>query len=77
MRPWSPAYTLISTGGGCWASKCWTLCRDIILVLLLGAIAAPVAAFLCHKVPERLLGLLIGATLAALNLRTLLSAVMR
>ena len=51
---------------------------DIVLALLIGgAIAAPVAAFLCHRMPERMLGLLIGATLVALNLRTLLGAFLR
>ena len=51
---------------------------DIVLALLIGGgIAAPVAAFLCHKVPERLLGLLIGGLLVTLNLRTLLCAFLR
>lgn len=51
---------------------------DIVFALLIGGvIAAPMAAFLCHRVPERLLGLLIGAVLVALNLRTLLSVVLR
>lgn len=40
-----------------------------------GIIAAPIAAYLCKKVPSRLLSIFIGLLLIALNLRTLLIAV--
>lgn len=45
----------------------------IVAALLIGgAIAAPVAAWVCHRLPERVLGIMIGATLMLLNARTLL-----
>jgi len=45
----------------------------IVAALLIGgAIAAPVAAWVCHRVPARALGILIGATLMILNARTLI-----
>ena len=44
-------------------------------VMVGGIIAAPIAAYLCKKVPSRLLSIFIGLLLIALNLRTLLIAV--
>lgn len=44
-------------------------------VMVGGIIAAPIAAYLCKKVPSRMLSILIGLLLIALNLRTLLIAV--
>jgi len=50
---------------------------DIVVALLIGgAIAAPMAAFLCKKLPAKALGGLIGVALIGLNVRTLLKFVM-
>jgi uncharacterized membrane protein YfcA len=47
---------------------------DIVVALLIGgAIAAPLAAFTCKKLPHKALGSLIGVALVGLNVRTLLS----
>jgi uncharacterized membrane protein YfcA len=47
---------------------------DIVVALLIGgAIAAPLAAFICKKLPHKALGSLIGVALVGLNVRTLLS----
>lgn len=43
------------------------------MLLLGGAIAAPVAAYLCKRLPPRILGILVGAALIVYNLRTLLT----
>jgi uncharacterized membrane protein YfcA len=49
---------------------------DIVVALLIGgAIAAPLAAFTCKKLPHKALGGLIGVALVGLNVRTLLSFV--
>ena len=45
-----------------------------IPLIIGGVIAAPLAAFTCHRVPSRWLGLSIGIFLIILNLRTLLKA---
>jgi uncharacterized membrane protein YfcA len=46
---------------------------DIVVTLLVGGvIAAPVAAWVCKKLPHRMMGLLIGALLILLNVRTLI-----
>jgi len=42
------------------------------MLLLGGAIAAPLAAYLCKRLPPRFLGILVGAALVGYNLRTLL-----
>jgi len=42
------------------------------LLLVGGAIAAPVAAYLCKKLPARILGILVGFALVGYNLRTIL-----
>jgi len=42
------------------------------MLLIGGAIAAPLAAFLCKKLPARILGILVGLALIGFNLRTLL-----
>jgi uncharacterized membrane protein YfcA len=45
---------------------------DIVMALLVGGVsAAPVAAWLCRKLPHRVIGILIGALLILLNVRTL------
>jgi uncharacterized membrane protein YfcA len=50
---------------------------DIVVALLIGgAIAAPTAAFLCRKLPDKALGSLIGVALIGLNTRTLLKLIM-
>ena len=51
---------------------------DIVAALLIGGvIAAPVAAWLCKKLPHRMMGILIGALLILLNARTLLLAIVK
>ncbi len=46
--------------------------RDIVVALLVGGvIAAPVAAWVCKKLPHRTMGILIGVLLIPLNVRTL------
>lgn len=46
---------------------------DIVMALLVGGVsAAPVAAWLCKKLPHRVMGILIGALLILLNVRTLI-----
>jgi uncharacterized membrane protein YfcA len=47
--------------------------RVIGMLLLGGAIAAPVAAYLCKRLPPRILGIFVGAALIVYNLRTLLT----
>jgi len=42
------------------------------MLLLGGIIAAPLAAYLCKKLPARMLGILVGVALIGFNLRTLL-----
>jgi uncharacterized membrane protein YfcA len=42
------------------------------VLLVGGAIAAPLAAYLCKKLPARILGIIVGAALIIYNLRTLL-----
>ena len=44
-------------------------------LLIGGAIAAPVGAWVCHKLPTRALGILIGGILIVLNARTLVLSV--
>ena len=45
---------------------------DIVMALLVGGVsAAPVAAWLCKRLPHRVIGILIGALLILLNVRTL------
>jgi uncharacterized membrane protein YfcA len=46
--------------------------RMIGMLLIGGVIAAPIAAYLCKRLPARILGILVGAVLVAYNLRTLL-----
>jgi len=46
---------------------------DIVGALLVGGvIAAPIAAWVCKKLPHRVMGILIGAILVLLNARTLI-----
>ena len=47
--------------------------RMIGMLLLGGAIAASLAAYLCKRLPPRILGILVGVTLVGHNLRTLLT----
>lgn len=61
------AATFIVTIG--WESFEWNL---VIALLIGGVIAAPIAAYLCKKMPTKLLGILIGLLLIGVNLRTLL-----
>ena len=59
--------TFVATIG--WESFKW----DLVGALLVGGvIAAPVAAYLCKKLPARLLGILVGLALVGLNLKTLI-----
>jgi len=45
---------------------------DIVVALLVGGvIAAPIAAWVCKKLPHRMMGILIGVLLILLNVRTL------
>jgi uncharacterized membrane protein YfcA len=45
---------------------------DIVVALLVGGvIAAPIAAWVCKKIPHRMMGILIGILLILLNVRTL------
>jgi uncharacterized membrane protein YfcA len=45
---------------------------DIVAALLVGGvIAAPIAAWVCQKLPHRVMGILIGVLLILLNVRTL------
>jgi len=46
--------------------------RMIGMLLIGGVIAAPIAAYLCKRLPARLLGILVGIALIGFNLRTLL-----
>ena len=51
---------------------------DIVGALLIGGVvAAPLAAFLCKRLPHRMLGILIGIALIGFNLRTLLLGILR
>jgi len=46
---------------------------DIVVALLVGGvIAAPIAAWVCKKLPHRMMGILIGVLLILLNVRTLI-----
>jgi uncharacterized membrane protein YfcA len=47
--------------------------KMIGMLLLGGAIAAPLAAYLCKRMPPRILGILVGVALIGYNLRTLLT----
>ncbi len=49
--------------------------RVIGMLLLGGAIAAPLAAYLCKRLPPRVLGIFVGVALVGYNLRTLLTIV--
>lgn len=45
---------------------------DIVGVLMLsGIIAAPIAAWVCHRLPQRLLGILVGIMVILLSVRTI------
>lgn len=51
-----------------WESFRW----DLVGALLIGgAIAAPIAAYLCKKIPTKALGILVGLALIGFNVRTL------
>jgi len=45
------------------------------MLLVGGVIAAPLAAYLCKKLPARILGIIVGTALILYNLRTLLVAI--
>jgi uncharacterized membrane protein YfcA len=55
----------------------WELYRwDLVGALLIGGvIAAPIAAYLCKRLPTRALGVLVGLALIGFNLRTLVLTV--
>lgn len=59
--------TFIATIG--WGSFSWDL---VIALIIGGVIAAPIAAYLCKRMPAKALGILIGLLLIGVNLRTLL-----
>jgi len=44
----------------------------LVALLVEGVIAAPLAAWLCKKLPHRALGIAIGGSLILLNARTLI-----
>jgi len=46
------------------------------MLLIGGVIAAPLAAYLCKKLPTRALGILVGIALVGFNLRTLLTVLL-
>ena len=51
---------------------------DIVVTLLVGGVvAAPVAAWVCKKLPHRMMGILIGVLLILLNARTLILALVK
>ena len=50
--------------------------RMIGMLLIGGVIAAPLAAYLCKRLPARILGILVGAALVIYNLRTLLTVLL-
>jgi len=59
--------TFLATIG--WESFRW----DLVAALIVGGIiAAPVAAYLCKKLPTKILGILVGLALIGFNLRTLI-----
>jgi len=59
--------TFIATIG--WESFSW----DLVIALIIGGIiAAPIAAYLCKRMPAKVLGILIGLLLIGVNLRTLI-----
>jgi len=50
---------------------------NIVLPMVIGGIIlSPIAAYLCSKTPRRLLGILVGLWIAALNIRTLIMALL-
>ncbi len=49
--------------------------RMIGMLLIGGIIAAPLAAYLCKKLPARLLGMVVGVALIIYNLKTLLTTI--
>jgi uncharacterized membrane protein YfcA len=51
----------------------WTM---IGMLLVGGAIAAPIAAYLCKKLPAKLLGILVGIALVGFNIRTILTVLL-
>ena len=59
--------TFIATIG--WESFNWEF---VVALIIGGIIAAPIAAYLCKKMPAKVLGILIGLLLIGVNLRTLL-----
>jgi len=46
------------------------------MLLIGGAMAAPLAAYLCKRLPARMLGILVGTALIGFNVRTLLIALL-
>lgn len=48
----------------------------VVPVLIGGMILTPIAAYVCSKTPQRLLGILVGLWVAVLNIRTLVLALM-
>lgn len=50
---------------------------DLVVALLIGGlIAAPIAAYLCRRLPHRILGILVGVALIGFNLRTILTVIL-
>jgi len=55
----------------------WIVGLTVVAALLMGGvIAAPLAAWLCKKLPHRALGIAIGGSLILLNARTLILALL-
>jgi uncharacterized membrane protein YfcA len=66
----SISVTFFTTLG--WESYDWPLVGALMCG---GVVAAPLAAFLCKKLPIRILGIFIGILLVATNLRTFILAI--
>jgi len=50
---------------------------DLVIALLIGGIIdAPIAAYLCRRLPHRILGILVGVVLIGFNLRTILAVIL-
>lgn len=47
----------------------------ILAIIIGGVIAAPVSAYLCKRLPVRILGILVGVVLIGINLRTIIETI--
>jgi len=65
------AVTFLITLG--WEEYDWKM---VVALLIGGVVSAPIAAYLCKRMPARILGILVGVALVVYNLRTLLVALL-